>query len=204
MSKPVIGLTGPTGAGKSTVAAAFRNLGCAVIDADILAREAVANAECLNALSKEFGADIIRPDGSLDRGLLAKRAFFTPEKTEKLNRITHPVILQETNRRIRKLQDSNIPAIILDAALLFESGADSLCCTTVAVTAPPESRLKRIMKRDGITEAAAKERMNAQNPNRFYEERAAYVFDGCTDYEVLQDRVAQLLKQILEERNEVL
>lgn len=203
MSKPVIGLTGPTGAGKSTVAAAFRALGCAVIDADLLAREAVTDEECLNALSEEFGADIVRPDGSLDRGLLAQRAFSNPAKTERLNRITHPVILQETNRRIGELQNSNVTAIILDAALLFESGADSICCTTVAVTAPPESRLKRIMKRDGITEAAARERMNAQNPNRFYEERAAYVFDGCTAFEVLQERVAQLLKQILEERNEV-
>jgi dephospho-CoA kinase len=204
LSKPVIGLTGPTGAGKSTVAAVFRDLGCAIIDADILARKAVTNAECLHALSGEFGADIVRSDGSLNRELLAKRAFSTPEKTEKLNRITHPVILQETTRRIRELQNSNITAIILDAALLFESGADSLCNTTVAVTAPPESRLKRIMKRDGITAEAAKQRMSAQHSNRFYEERAAYVFDGCTAYEVLQERVTQLLRQILEETNEAL
>lgn len=204
MNKPVIGLTGPTGSGKSTVAAAFRELGCAVIDADLLARKAVQRSDCFTALSREFGADIVSADGKLDRHLLAKRAFSSPEKTERLNQITHPTIREETVRRIGELRNSTVKAIILDAPLLFESGADSLCDTTVAVTAPPEIRLKRIMKRDGIAEAAAKERMNAQNPNRYYEKRAGYVFDGCTEIPALREHIACLLKRILGEENEVL
>ncbi|WP_164918993.1 MULTISPECIES: dephospho-CoA kinase [Acutalibacteraceae] len=201
MNKPVIGLTGPTGSGKSTVAAAFRELGCAVIDADILARRAVQRPDCIAALSREFGADIVSADGSLDRRLLAKRAFSSPGRTERLNQITHPAIKEETVRRIGELRGSGAKAIVLDAALLFESGADSLCDTAVAVTAPPEIRLKRIMKRDGIAEEAAKERMNAQNPNGYYEKRAKYVFDGCTDFCAVRDGAARLLKQILEEEN---
>lgn len=202
MNKPVIGLTGPTGAGKSTVAAAFAKLGCAVIDADVLARQAVQDPECLAALAGAFGADIVAPDGSLDRRLLAKRAFPSPEKTETLNRITHPAVLKETVRRIAELKKSGAAAVVLDAPLLFESGADSLCDTTVAVTAPPESRLRRIMARDGISEETARERMNAQHPNEYYEQRAAHRFDGCTDYAVLEDGIASLLEEILEEGNE--
>lgn len=204
MRKPVIGLTGPTGAGKSTVAAAFRKLGCGVIDADVLAREAVQKQSCLLALSSAFGADILKADGSLDRALLAKRAFADSEKAKLLNQITHPVILDDTVLKIKELKNSEAIAVVLDAALLFESGADSFCDTTVAVTAPAESRLRRIMKRDKITEKAAGERMNAQNLNEFYEERAKYVFDGCVEYGLLKKRVACLLKQILGEENEIL
>ena len=202
MNKPVIGLTGPTGAGKSTVASVFRKLGCAVIDADALAREAVRTPECLKALCREFGADLVAPDGSLDRSLLAKRAFFSPERTERLNQITHPVIKSETIRRIAEFRNSGARAIVLDAPLLFEGGADSLCDTTVAVTAPAETRLRRIMKRDGITEEAAKERMHAQRPNEFYEKRAKHIFDGCTDCAVLESGIKRLLEQILGEENE--
>lgn len=201
MNKPVVGLTGPTGSGKSTVAAAFRELGCAVIDADILARKAAQRPDCIAALSSEFGADIVSADGSLDRRLLAKRAFSSPGRTERLNQITHPAIKEETVRRIGELRGGGAKAVILDAPLLFESGADSLCNTTVAVTAPPEIRLKRIMKRDGITEEAAKERMNVQNPNEFYEKRAEYVFDGCAGLCAVKDIAASLLKRILGEEN---
>lgn len=201
MNKPMIGLTGPTGAGKSTVAAAFLELGCAVIDADLLAREAVQSPDCIAALSREFGADIVFEDGTLDRHLLAKRAFSSPERTGRLNQITHPAIKEETVRRIGELRHSAVKAIILDAPLLFESGADSLCDTTVAVTAPPETRLKRIMRRDGITKEAAEERMNAQNPNEFYEKQAEYVFDGCTDFCAVKDVAACLLRRILGEEN---
>lgn len=204
MNKPVIGLTGPTGAGKSTVAAAFRKLGCAVIDADALAREAVSDPECLAALAAAFGGDIVAPDGSLDRRRLAGRAFSGPEQTQRLNRITHPVILKRALRRIAELKQSAAAAVVLDAALLFESGADSLCDTTVAVTAPPASRLRRIMARDGIPEELAKARMSAQNLNEYYESRAAHVFDGCTGYDVLESRAALLLRQILGEGNEIL
>lgn len=203
-AKPVIGLTGPTGAGKSTVAAAFRELGCAVVDADLLARDAVRKPECLNALAEAFGSDILSADGTLDRGLLARRAFSDPTGTKRLNAITHPIIMEETRRRISAYQTGTAAAVVLDAALLFESGADSVCSTTVAVVAPPESRLRRIMKRDGITEEQARERMNAQNPNEYYIERAACVFDGRTGFDALHGEAACLLKKILGERNETL
>lgn len=204
MDKPVIGLTGPTGAGKSTVAAAFAGLGCAVVDADALAREAAGEPACLSALAEAFGRDVLRADGTLDRRKLAGRAFSNPEQTALLNRITHPFIFRHALRRIAELKKSDAAAVVIDAALLFESGADSLCDTTVAVAAPDDTRLRRIMARDGIPKELAAARMGAQNPNEYYESRAAYVFDGRTGYAALEKEAALLLRQILGERNEIL
>ena len=197
MHSPVLGLTGPTGAGKSTVAAALEKLGCVVIDADRLAREAVAMPECLAALQKDFGEDIVRPDGMLDRRLLAKRAFADPERTEILNRIIHPVVIKESVRRLREAQGTGAAAVILDAPLLFESGAETLCDATVAVVAPDAARRKRIMARDGITGEQAEERMRAQHGVSYFEEHADYTFDGTVDWSVFDGAVKALLERIL-------
>ncbi len=197
MLSPVLGLTGPTGAGKSTVAAALKKLGCAVVDADRLAREAVAMPECRAALQEEFGADIVEPDGTLDRRLLARRAFSDPERTKALNRITHPAIIKESVRRLRQAQETGAAAVILDAPLLFESGAESLCDATIAVVAPDAVRLARVMARDGIAAEQAEERMRAQHGVSYFEEHADYTFDGTADWSVFDGAVKALLERIL-------
>lgn len=202
MVSPVLGLTGPTGAGKSTVAAALKKLGCAVVDADRLAREAVAMPECQAALQKKFGADIVGPDGLLDRKLLAKRAFAAPECTAALNRIIHPAVIEESVRRLHQAQETGCLAVILDAPLLFESGAENLCDATIAVVAPDVSRAKRIMARDGITAEQAEERMRAQHGVSYYEEHADYLFDGTVDWSVFDGAVKALLERILRDLNE--
>lgn len=97
---PVIGLTGQTGAGKSTAAALLRAQGLAVIDADEIARKVTRPGSfVLSALAAAFGADLILPDGSLNRPLLAQRAFSSPGQTARLNAITHPAIIQQMQRR---------------------------------------------------------------------------------------------------------
>lgn len=199
MTEPIIGLTGPTGAGKSTVAALLRKNGCAVVDADILAREVTERGDCLSQLQDAFGADIVGKDSRLDRRLLAQRAFATHENAARLNAITHPAILAESSRRIAEARKSGVKAVVLDAALLFESGADRLCDTTVAVTAPDEVRLKRIMARDGIPEDLARARMKNQHGAAYYEERAAYRFDGTAGWEALPEMAGDLLRRILED-----
>lgn len=197
MTKTVIGLTGPTGAGKSTVASVFKKLGCVVIDADILARGAVESKDCLEKLKNAFGAEIINSAGVLDRHTLARKAFSSAENTEKLNQITHPAILEESIGKIAEAKKSDAKAIIWDAALLFESGADSFCDTSIAVIAPPDSRLKRIMARDNISAELAAERMSAQHSNEYYSSHAVYTFNGSTDWSILEDKIAELLEQIL-------
>ena len=199
MADMVIGLTGPTGAGKSTAASIFVKLGCVAVDADIIARDTVNNNDCLKKLKTAFGADIAGI-GGLDRKKLAKIAFSSAENTEKLNAITHPAIMEESRRQINAAKNSNARAVIFDAPLLFESGADMLCDTTVAVIAPIASRLKRIMARDNISEELAKARMDAQHGSSYYKERAQYCFDGSTDWSILEEKVGELLRLILKEK----
>lgn len=165
----VIGLTGPTGAGKSTVAATWNAHGIPIIDTDTLARQIVApNSPCLNELVDSFSRSILNEDGSLNRSKLAKIAFSSTENTAKLNAITHPAILTLTQQKLEQLADAGIPVAVVDAPLLFEAGFDALCHHIVAVTASDELRLARIMERDTITKEAASQRMSAQHPNEFY------------------------------------
>ena len=194
----VIGLTGPTGSGKSTVAQTLRRLGCAIVDADAAARNAAEQPACLAKLKEAFGADIIRPDGVLDRKALSKRAFASSEATRLLNSITHPAIFETCIRQIQESQRTGCKAVILDAPLLFESGAERLCDAVIAVTAPPESRLRRIMARDNIGEDLARARMEAQHGEEYYTKRAGYAFSGSTEWSVLDKKAGELLERILE------
>lgn len=200
MSKPVIGLTGPTGAGKSTVCAVWAKEGCAVVDADRVAREITALPECLAALRAEYGEDIVNSEGALDRELLAARAFATPQKAARLNRITHPLILKEIRDRAARL--SLRQPVVLDVPLLFESGADRLCGKTAAVLAPREVRLARIVKRDGISEEQALARMSAQPEDEYYTRRADYVLNGASSPEELVQAAKTVLAQIFGEFHE--
>jgi dephospho-CoA kinase len=202
LSKPVIGLTGPTGAGKSTVAAALESLGCRVVDADRIAREVVAQPDCLSALQAEFGADIRNPDGGLNRALLSMRAFSDPGKTARLNEITHPRILDEVRRLITDGQTGGAKAIVLDAPLLFESEADRLCDASIAVTAPRELRLSRVMRRDSISRILAEARAGAQHDDSYFHERADYIFDGSLPLELIPDAARELLKKIFGDLHE--
>lgn len=194
MDKPlVIGLTGPTGAGKSTVAAAFASLGCDVIDCDRIAGEITATPACLEALKRAFGGDIVE-NGALNRARLAERAFADAGSAQRLNGITHPLIMEEVRRRIAA-SDAN--AVVVDAALLFESGADAMCGVTVAVVADPALRMQRIMQRDGISEAQARARMDAQQPNAYYTQRASYAMDGGVDVSQVPRDAEKILQLLL-------
>lgn len=165
-----LGLTGPTGAGKTTVARLLEQNGIPLVDADAIARTVTEKGSpVLSALADTFGKDILFPDGSLDRRALAAVAFSSKENTEKLNAVTHPAILARIRRA---LADATGDAVILDAPLLFETGLDALCDHTVAVVADEAVRLARITARDGISEEAAKKRMAVQPDTAFYAARA--------------------------------
>lgn len=175
----ILGLTGPTGAGKTTVGKIFEEFGYALIESDRLAREAVSKKQCIKQILKAFGDDILT-DGVLNRALLAKRAFSSDEAAQKLNDITHPVILRMIKEKIDEFKVS-YKAVIIDAPLLYEASLDLWCDKVVAVTADDEIRLKRIMKRDSIDEEAARLRMNRQKSNEFYAQRADYVINGASN-----------------------
>ena len=179
----VIGLTGPTGSGKSTVADVWRDNGIPVIDTDQLARKVVeAHSPCLQKLVDAFGEDVLQPDGTLNRSALAELAFANKESRETLNGITHPAIIELTRAEISRLGEQGYAVVAIDAPLLFEAGMETICDDIVAVIAPASVRQKRIIQRDGLTAEAANRRMSAQQPDTYYSRSSVTVItnDGST------------------------
>lgn len=198
MNRPLtIGLTGPTGSGKSTLRPVFESMGCRVLDCDVYARRVVMpGSPALGELAAEFGEDIIRPDGQLDRGLLAQRAFCSGEKTKKLNAITHPYIISMLKEDIIKARAGGLHAVI-DAPLLFEAGLDTICDATIAVTAPREVRIRRVTERDGISREKALMRISAQRPEEKYIELAQYHISSDCSPEELARRAESVIREII-------
>lgn len=192
-----IGLTGPTGAGKSTVAVKLRERGYAVIDADKIAREITQpGSPVLAELAEAFGADILE-DGVLNRGLLAERAFSAPEQTKKLNAITHPHIVRQMEAKRDAAFRAGDRVAVMDGAQLFEAGADRICDFVVVVTAPEEVRLERLLRRDTIPAEKIRERMAAQFSGAYYERRADMIIRNYPPFP-LEEELEQLYHKIEE------
>lgn len=191
----IIGLTGPTGAGKSSLSETAVSSGFKVIDCDKTARKVTEKGmPALKALSVAFGDDILNEDGTLNRGTLAQKAFANPDKTELLNITIFPFITEIVKK------ECNEEKIILDAPTLFESGINKICNTTVAVLADTKTRLKRIMQRDNIDEESALLRMNAGKPDDFYLENADFIVYNNGDTDEFTKEFSEILKNILKER----
>lgn len=194
----VIGLTGPTGAGKSSVTAVAENLGFKIVDCDKLARVAVEKgSDGLAAVVNVFGNDILNSDGTLNRASLAQKAFSTYENTELLNRTLLPHIITLVEAQI----DCNL--VLLDAPTLFESGADSLCDEIIAIISDEKTRKSRIMERDGIDEAAAELRIKAGKPDEFYIEKTDNIVYNDCELSVFNLKLEKLITKLLEEYNNV-
>jgi len=179
----IIGLTGQTGAGKSTVAKALEKSGYYHIDADRVARDVInADKGVIAALSREYGADIVLPDGTVDRKLLAKRAFSSKQNTERLSEITHPAVVEYIKGIISQKEKENIPGVTVDAIGLFESGLAQICDTNICVVAPEEIRLDRIIKRDKISLESARQRISAQKGEDFFLANADRVVKNYPPY----------------------
>ena len=191
----IIGLTGQTGAGKSTVAKMLTEYGCVHIDADVLAKTVIQSSETvLNALKEEFGAGIFK-GGALDRKALAKKAFASVRNTEKLNALTHPAVTKAIEKIIESQKQKGAKAVIIDAIALFESGEDKMCDFTVAVVAPRDVRFERITKRDSITARQANERIDAQKDESFYTENCTFTVKNYGEYS-LEEQLEPIIAKI--------
>ena len=187
-----IGLTGKTGAGKTTVASYLNEKGCYIIDGDIIARQITEKgSEVLPILQKAFGDDIIDENGELIRKLLAQRAFADKESTALLNRITHPVIKQRCEAEMQKAETLGYKTALIDAAALLDSDCKDLCDKIIVVTAPEEIRLERILQRDGITSQQAMTRIKAQKSDEYYFSHADIIIRNYPPYD-LQDEFLKL------------
>ena len=194
----VIGLTGPTGAGKSSVTHVAQELGFKIIDCDKLARVAVQKgSDGLKAVVECFGDDVLNEDGTLNRPQLAKKAFSSVENTELLNKTILPYITELVKKEMTQ------ELVMLDAPTLFESGSDGLCDEVVVILASEKIRLARIMERDGIDEEAALLRMKAGKDDNFYIERANNIIYNDCEQSVLDLKFNKLLTKLLEENASV-
>ena len=173
----VIGITGPTGAGKTTALNALRELGAEVLDADAVYHGLLVDSGALRAeLVSAFGPDILGDGGKIDRKRLAEAVY--PDRLGELNRLTHPHIMAELYRRIALARRAGSPAAAIDAIALIESGIGAECDAVVSVLAPEALRVRRIMARDGIDEAYALRRVRAQPPDEFFRAHSDYVLEN--------------------------
>lgn len=197
MMPKVIGLTGQTGSGKSTVDHIFAERNFEVIDADLVSRKVVENGtECLQRLAEHFGGYILTATGELNRAALASIVFHDKEKLRQLNKIIYPYILKEIYLRIDKAALEGKQYILLDAPTLYESEASDLCDFVIAIVADPELRLKRIIQRDQLTEAAAKARIAAQHTDDFYRQRADIVIENNGDISELEAEINSVIDEL--------
>lgn len=173
----IVGITGPTGAGKSMVCDLLKDWErISIIDCDKVARQVVQRGErCLLDLAVEFSSAIIDKDGELNRKKLASIVFNNKRKLKRLEKIMYPYILSRMDELLSQREEEGCRAVFLDAPTLYQSGADSLCQQVVAVLAPIEDRLRRIMKRDHLTEEEAKARMANQPGDDFFLGKADHI-----------------------------
>ena len=161
----VLGITGGTGAGKTTALNVIRELGGEVIDCDAVYHAMLEHDETLrNTINATFPG-VFGPDGKLNRRKLGQEVFSKKERLDKLNAIVFRFLIPELERKMESVPDG---LYAVDAINLIESGLDRLCDRTIAVTAPTELRVRRIMARDGITEQYARLRISAQKPDEYY------------------------------------
>ena len=199
-TRVVLGLTGGTGAGKTSALNAIRQMGGLIIDCDAVYHEMLATDENLrNAINTAFPG-VFDQDGKLDRKRLGEEVFSKKERMEKLNEIVFGCMVPEVERRLRET-DRLICAI--DAINLVESGLSRLCDKTIAVTAPAELRIRRIMNRDHITEQYARLRLSAQRPDEYYRSRCDCELTNHADSpEEFQAEALEYFTQLIEKIKE--
>jgi len=196
--KPVIGLMGGIGSGKSTVARCFAQLGCGIIDADALARAAINEPAVVEQLRQWWGDEVVTADGKADRAAVARIIFNAPDERARLESVVHPrVHAGRAAARAAMMRDPAIVAIVEDCPLLLETKLDGECDVLVFVDASREKRLARVTAARGWSEADFDQREKSQFGLDTKRDRADYVISNEDDEANCLTRVRRVLPQIL-------
>lgn len=194
----IIGLTGQTGAGKSTVREILRQKGAAVIDADSVAHDITENnLECIYDIVSHFSCLVLNEKGTIDRKKLGKRVFGDKKELQMLNKIIFPYIIDAIEHKVLIHTASGAKSIIIDGATVIESGCGKMCDAIISVVADADTRMTRIIERDGITKSDAERRILAQKPEEFYTENSDFVIHNDSTKAELERRVNTVLKNMV-------
>jgi dephospho-CoA kinase len=195
-----VALTGGIATGKSHVRAEFERLGVPTIDADALARSVVApGTPGLSAVTTRFGREVLDATGALDRKKLASIVFAAPEARRDLERIIHPQVRLAIDAWFASL-DPNQPFAVADIPLLYETGREREFDAVIVTACDPDTQIRRMMTRDGITEVEARQRIAAQLPIDDKTTRADYVIRTDGTYEDTNGEVRNVHDQLVAER----
>jgi len=197
-----VGLTGSIATGKSFVTEYLRELGAEVIDADQAARKVVEKGTPgLAAIELEFGAEVLAPDGTLDRKKLGSIVFADEAKRAKLNSIVHPLVIGLQDEWLASVEKRNRHAIaVVDAALMIESGGYKRFDKLIVVISEPAVQLARLMARDNLDENEATRRIDAQMPQEEKRKFANYVIDTSNGFEDTKRQARAVFASLTEDQ----
>jgi dephospho-CoA kinase len=193
-----VGLTGSIAVGKSFVCGVFRELGCYVLDADRTAREVVEPGTAgLKAIVESFGDGVLQADGSLDRPKLGSIVFADEQKRQLLNSIVHPLVIEAQNAWTAEREREDPGGIaIIDAALMIESGGYKRFDKLIVVWCNTAIQLQRLMLRDGLSEADARKRIDAQMPQEEKKRYADLLIDTSAGFEDTRRKTAEIFGEL--------
>lgn len=190
----ILGITGGSGCGKTTVSKILLKKGVDIIDCDKVAKKIVEPGEAaLSEIEAVFGNEYIKLDGTLDRKKMADLVFNSPKSLLKLNEITHKYVAQYIDLYIK---NSNSDILAIDAAALIESGIYKKCDYLLSVIADKNIRLERIMSRDNLSFDEANSRIDAQKSDEFYVEKSDYVMYNNGDLDKIDEQITKILNEI--------
>jgi dephospho-CoA kinase len=196
--KPIIGITGGIGSGKSFVAGLFGELGCAVIDSDVQVRAAYQDPEVLNTLRQWWGDSIFLPDGTVNRRVIGAKVFSDATDRARLEGLLHPKVAAMREREmLAHSRDSRVVAFVWDTPLLFETGLNSLCDVIVFVDTPREVRLDRVRQTRGWDDGELTRRENSQWALDKKRSMSQYEVSNTAHADDVRRQVRQVLSRIL-------
>ena len=191
----VIGLTGSIGTGKSEATRVLQELGAEVINADQVGHEAYTpHTESWNAVVDAFGRDILQPDGEIDRRKLGAIVFADPAQLAKLNGIMHPRMADMVAEKTEQMRSRGVQVVVVEAALMFEAGWETLVDEVWATDSPLEIVFERLMSRNGMDEQEVRKRIGSQMDIQERLDRADVVVDNSGDVAALEATVKSLWK----------